>query len=94
MWAEQLPTLNHLLYRTYPRAMAVSETAWGNHKNRPSLEDFEKKMETHKKHFQKRFGYTLERTVDNNPYREKFITQEQIDRINENYKKGQQNADK
>lgn len=94
MWAEWIPSGELLMYMTYPRAMAVSETAWGNHKNRPSLEDFEKKMETHKKHFQKRFGYTLERTVENKPYREKFITQEQIDRINENYKKGQQNADK
>jgi len=32
--------------------------------------------------------------VENKPYREKFITQEEIERINENYKKGQQNADK
>ena len=62
--------------------------------NKDNLKSFEKKMETHKKHFQKRFGYTLERTVENKPYREKFITQEEIERINENYKKGQQNADK
>ena len=94
MWAEWIPSGELLMYMTYPRAMAVSETAWGSHKNRPSLEEFEKKMETHKKHFQKRFGYTLERTVENKPYREKFITQEEIERINENYKKGQQNADK
>ena len=52
-------------------------------------------METHKKHFQKRFGYTLERTVENKPLPGKaYITQEEIERINENYKKGQQNADK
>ena len=51
-------------------------------------------METHKKHFQKRFGYTLERTVENKPYREKYIAQEEIERINENYKKGHQIADK
>lgn len=65
MWAEWIPSGELLMYMTYPRAMAVSETAWGSHKNRPSLEEFEKKMETHKKHFQKRFGYTLERTVEN-----------------------------
>ena len=82
------------MYMTYPSAMAVSETAWGSHKDRPSLEDFEKKMETHKKRFQKRFGYTLERTVENKPYRESSITQEEIDRINANYKKGQQDAGK
>lgn len=70
MWAEWIPSGELLMYMTYPRAMAVSETAWGSHKNRPSLEEFEKKMETHKKHFQKRFGYTLERTVENKPYRE------------------------
>jgi len=51
-------------------------------------------METHKKRFQKRFGYTLERTVENKPYRESSITQEEIDRINANYKKGQQDAGK
>ena len=67
MWAEWIPSGELLMYMTYPRAMAVSETAWGSHKNRPSLEEFEKKMETHKKHFQKRFGYTLERTVETNP---------------------------
>ena len=41
-----------------------------------------------------RFGYTLERTVENKPYRESSITQEEIDRINANYKKGQQDAGK
>ena len=94
MWAEWIPSGELLMYMTYPRAMAVSETAWGSHKDRPSLEDFEKKMETHKKRFQKRFGYTLERTVENKPYRESSITQEEIDRINANYKKGQQDAGK
>ena len=40
-------------------------------------------------YFQKRFGYTLERTVENKPYREKFITQEEIERINEDVYKRQ-----
>ena len=43
MWAEWIPSGELLMYMTYPRAMAVSETAWGSHKNRPSLEEFEKK---------------------------------------------------
>ena len=94
MWAEWIPSGELLMYMTYHSARDVSETAWSSRYSCPGLEEFEKKMETHKKHFQKRFGYTLERTVENKPYREKFITQEEIERINENYKKGQQNADK
>ncbi len=43
MWAEWIPSGELLMYMTYPRAMAVSETAWGSHKNRPSLEEFERK---------------------------------------------------
>ncbi len=74
--------------------MAVSETAWGSHKDRPSLEDFEKKMETHRS-ASRSASATLERTVENkSPYRESSITQEEIDRINANYKKGQQDAGK
>lgn len=94
MWAEWIPSGELLMYMTYPRAMAVSETAWGQHDKRPALEDFEKKLEAHKNRFKKRFGYTLERTQANKPIREDSITPEQIERINANYKKGQKNANK
>lgn len=94
MWAEWIPSGELLMYMTYPRAMAVSESGWGSFKNRPSLEDFEKKLEAHKKRYQKRFGYTLERTVENKPYRDSFIDQKEIDRINALYKQGQEGAEK
>lgn len=90
MWAEWIPSAELLMYMTFPRAIGVSETAWGVHKDRPSLEEFEKKLETHKKHFQKRFGYTLERNLTNKPLREDSITQAEVDRINANHQKGQQ----
>ena len=66
LWAEQLPTLEHTLYRAYPRAMAVAEKGWSP-KSAWSWERFQQKMEAHKKPFEKRFGYTLERTMDNEP---------------------------
>ncbi len=94
MWAEWIPSGEILMYMTYPRAMAVSETCWGNFRNRPALEDFEKKMEAHKKRYQKRFGYTLERTPTNKPIREDSITPAQVERINANFKKGQKSVGK
>lgn len=66
LWAEQLPTIEHTLYRAYPRAMAVAEKGWSP-KAKWNWERFQKKLETHKKPFEKRFGYTLERTNDNEP---------------------------
>lgn len=66
MWAEQLPTLEHTLYRAYPRAMAIAEKGWSP-KSAWNWERFQQKQEAHKKPFEKRFGYTLERTKDNEP---------------------------
>lgn len=88
MWAEYIPSEELLMYMTFPRAIAVSETAWGRHDQRPSMDDFNAKLEHHKKRFEKRFGYTLERTPENKPYR--TLPQEEIDRINALYQKGQQ----
>ncbi len=90
MWAEWIPSEELLMYMTFPRAIAVSETAWGRHDRRPDLEAFKSKLERHKNRFEKRFGYTLERTPENKPYRESAVTQEEIDRINANYRKGQE----
>ncbi len=89
MWAEWIPSAELLMYMTFPRAIAVSENCWGEFSKHPSLEEFEKKLESHKKHFQKRFGYTLERNMTNKPLRENSITQKEINRINSNYEKGQ-----
>lgn len=66
LWSEQLPTLEHTLYRAYPRAMAIAEKGWSP-KEKWNWERFQQKQEAHKKPFEKRFGYTLERTKDNEP---------------------------
>jgi len=66
LWAENFPTLEHTLYRAYPRAMAVAEAGWTAKENR-SWARFQQKLEAHKQPFQKRFGDSLERTKDNEP---------------------------
>ncbi len=66
MWAEQLPTLNHLLYRTYPRAMAIAEAGW-TPMNVRSWDNFRRKVEDHRAFVLKRFNYDLERTKENEP---------------------------
>ena len=75
--------------------MAVSENRLGHHKNRPQPgrlreEDGNPQRSTSRSVSAIRWN-ARSRT---SPTVKKFITQEQIDRINENYKKGQQNADK
>jgi len=66
LWSEQLPTIEHVLYRAYPRAIAIAEKGW-TPREKWSWENFSRKMETHKQPFEKRFGYTLERKADNEP---------------------------
>lgn len=67
LWAESLPTLEHIFYRAYPRAMAIAEAGWTQPERR-SWEDFRKRLQTHQKSFPEHFGYTLERTPDNEPH--------------------------
>ena len=64
MWAEHLPTLNHLLYRTYPRAMAIAEAGWSPMDVR-SWDNFRRKVADHRAFVLKRFNYDLERTKEN-----------------------------
>ena len=66
MWAEHLPTLNHLLYRTYPRAMAIAEAGWSP-MNVRSWDNFRRKVADHRAFVLKRFNYDLERTKENEP---------------------------
>ena len=66
MWAEHLPTLNHLLYRTYPRAMAIAEAGWSPMDVR-SWDNFRRKVADHRAFVLKRFNYDLERTKENEP---------------------------
>lgn len=66
LWAESLPTLEHVLYRAYPRAMAIAEAGWTQPERR-SWSDFQKRLEAHKKSFPARFKYSLERTPTNEP---------------------------
>lgn len=67
LWAECLPTLEHTLYRAYPRAMAIAEAGWTQPERR-SWSDFQKRLEAHQKSFPARFKYTLERTPTNEPH--------------------------
>jgi hexosaminidase len=46
LWSEQLPTLRHAQYMTYPRAWALSEVFWSP-KVGNSWENFAKRMEGH-----------------------------------------------
>ncbi|WP_290531388.1 family 20 glycosylhydrolase [Akkermansia sp.] len=65
-WAEHLPDLNHLLYRVYPRAMAIAEAGWSP-MNVRSWDNFRRKVADHRAFVLKRFNYDLERTKENEP---------------------------
>lgn len=66
MWAEHLPSLKHLLYRTYPRACAIAEAGWSPMTVR-SWDNFKRKLTDHHHFVQKRFNLNLERTLENEP---------------------------
>ena len=66
IWGEHLPSLNHILYRTYPRAMALAEAGWSPMEVR-SWENFQRKVKDHGVFVLKRFNYDLERTKENEP---------------------------
>lgn len=66
VWAEQLPSLNHLLYRTYPRACAIAEAGWSPMDAR-SWKNFQRKLSNHRQFILKRFSYDMERTKENEP---------------------------
>lgn len=65
-WAEHLPDLNHLLYRVYPRAMAIAEAGWSP-MNVRSWDNFLRKAGEHRSFVLKRFNHDLERTRENEP---------------------------
>lgn len=46
VWTEQIPTLRHLEYMTFPRAWALSEVYWSP-KEAKNWENFSKRMEVH-----------------------------------------------
>ena len=62
----QVPTLNHLLYRTYPRACAIAEAGWSP-MNVRSWENFQRKLADQRQFVLKRFNYDMERTKENEP---------------------------
>ena len=66
IWGEHLPSLKHILYRTYPRAMALAEAGWSPMEAR-SWENFQQKVKDHGAFVLKRFNYDLERTKENEP---------------------------
>ncbi len=46
LWTEQVPTLSHAFYMTYPRAMALSETLWSP-ASKKNWDVFAKKIDYH-----------------------------------------------
>lgn len=48
VWTEYMPTSEYVEYMTFPRAIALSEVGW-TPQNRKNVEDFKKRLETHKK---------------------------------------------
>lgn len=66
LWAEQLPTLAHILYRAYPRACAIAEAGWSPMKSR-SWENFQRKLSDHRQFLLKRFHCDITRTKENEP---------------------------
>ncbi len=46
LWTEQIPTVDHAFYMTYPRAMAIAETVWSP-KDKKDWVDFTRRLETH-----------------------------------------------
>lgn len=50
LWTEQIPTLDHAFYMTWPRAMAIAETVWSP-KAKKGWADFTRRLETHFKRF-------------------------------------------
>ena len=66
VWGEHLPTLNHILYRAYPRACAIAEAGWSPMSVR-SWENFRRRLADHRQFILKRFNYDMERTKENEP---------------------------
>ncbi len=50
LWTEQVPTLEHAFYMTYPRAMATSEVLWSG-ESKKNWDWFTKKLNIHFKWF-------------------------------------------
>jgi hexosaminidase len=46
LWTEQIPTLRHALYMTYPRAFATAESVWSP-KGKKDWNDFARRVEDH-----------------------------------------------
>jgi hexosaminidase len=46
LWTEQIPTLDHAFYMTYPRGMAIAETVWSP-KAKKDWDGFTKRLEGH-----------------------------------------------
>lgn len=46
LWTEQIPTLDHAFYMTYPRAFAIAETVWSP-KAKKNWSDFTSRVEHH-----------------------------------------------
>ena len=55
VWGEHLPSLNHSLYRAYPRACAIAEAGWSPMSAR-SWENCRRKLADHRQFILKRFN--------------------------------------
>ncbi|GAB4022466.1 beta-N-acetylhexosaminidase [Spirosoma koreense] len=48
VWSEYMPTTHYVEYMTYPRILAVAETAWTPRDDK-NIDDFKQRLEAHKK---------------------------------------------
>ncbi|WP_407481423.1 family 20 glycosylhydrolase [Elizabethkingia meningoseptica] len=52
LWAEYIPTTNHVEYMVFPRALALSEVNWTPKENK-NVDDFKKRLQSHYRILQK-----------------------------------------
>lgn len=61
LWTEQIPTLRHAFYMTYPRALAIAETVWSP-KEKKNYNQFLARLENHFVYFDNQ-GLNISRAV-------------------------------
>ncbi|CAH0164987.1 family 20 glycosylhydrolase [Chryseobacterium sp. Bi04] len=68
LWAEYMPTYQHVEYMAFPRALALSEVVWSK-KTDKNWEDFQARLQKH---------YTLLQKLDINYYRPSYTIRSEV----------------